>query len=104
MAKPDFPTKWESETYDKAFDAISVLLNLANSTLDSSSGKAVVAGMLDGFVQEHRTLQQSAVRNFVAMLKEWASHEESRMSDFRNQDAFAFAKQVVKLDPMFSNI
>lgn len=95
----EFKTEWESEAYSKAHDAMSDLLNLAGTM---GSGNAVVAGMLDSFVKEHRTLQQSGVRNFVAMLKEWASQEESRVSDRRNRDAFAFAKQVVELDPLFA--
>lgn len=99
MSKPDFKTEWESEIYLKSLAAMSTLLDLANGM---GSGKAVVKGMYDGFVREHRTLQQAGVRNFVAMLKEWASHEESRVTDLRNQDAFAFAKQVVELDPLFA--
>jgi len=101
MPKPEFKTEWESDAYDKASDAMSALLNVANSM---GSGKAVVAGMLDGFIREHRTLQQAGIRNFVAMLKEWGSHEESHMSDLRNRDAFAFAQQVVELDPLFANV
>lgn len=101
MSKPDFKTVWESETYDAAKVAMGRLLNLAIGT---DSQNAVVAGMLDGFAQEHRTLQQAGVRNFVAFLKEWAKGEESEMTDPRNQDAWKFAKQVIDLDPMFSNI
>lgn len=101
MLKPDFKTKWESKAYDKAHDAMNELLNLATSM---GSGKAVVAGMLDGFVQEHRTLQQAGIRNFVAFLKAWAKGEEAAMTDPRNCDAWKFAKQVVELDPMFSSL
>lgn len=101
MSKPEFKTKWERDTYDDAKVAMGRLLNLANGM---GVQKAVVAGMLDSFIQEHRTLQQAGVRNFVAMLKEWVSYDEVHMSDLRNQDAFAFAKQVVELDPLFANV
>ena len=101
MPKPEFETKWESDTYDDAKVAMGRLLNLANSM---GSSKAVVAGMLDSFVQEHRTLQQAGVRNFVSFLREWATGEEAAMTDPRNCDAWRFAKQVVDLDPMFANI
>lgn len=102
MLEPeDFKTEWERDAYEKASNAMSALLDVANSM---GGGKAVVAGMLYGFIREHRTLQQSGIRNFVAMLKEWGSYEESHMSDLRNRDAFAFAKQVVELDPMFASI
>jgi len=101
MPKPEFKTEWESDTYDKAHEAMSALLNLANGM---GSSKAVVAGMLDGFLSEHRTLQQAGVRNFVGMLKEWTKFSEPAMTDLRNQDAWKFAKQVVELDPMFANV
>lgn len=101
MPKPDFKTEWESDTYDKAFTAMQTLLNLANAC---GSGKAVVGGMLDGFIREHRTLQQAGVRHFVGMLQEWAKGEEAAMSDLRNKDSWNFAQEIVKLDPFFASI
>jgi hypothetical protein len=100
MSKPEFKTEWESEAYDKAFDAMKELLNVANAM---GSGKAVVTGMFDGFVREHRTLQQAGIKNFFEMLKEW-TEQEREMTDLRNQVAFDFAKKVVALDFVFPNI
>ena len=101
MPKPEFKTEWESAAYDRAFEAMKNLLDVANSM---GSGRSVVAGMLDGFLSEHRTLQQSFVRNLALMLKQWSEMDKSMMTDLRNQDAFAFAQEVVKLDPMFASI
>lgn len=93
---------WGREAYDAAKVAMGRLLNLANAM---GSRNAVVAGMLDSFVQEHRTLQQAGVRNFVDMLQAWVEDDdESTMSDLRNKDAWDFAQEVVKLDPMFADI
>jgi len=101
MSKPKFTTEWESKTYDKANEAMSNLLNLANSM---GSGTSVVAGMLNGFIKEHRTLQQAGIRNFVQMLRLWTENEKSVMIDMRNAAAWDFAKEVAKLDLSFPNI
>jgi len=102
MPKPDFKTEWESDTYDKAFAAMETLLNLANAC---GSGKAIVGGMLDAFVREHRHLQQAGVRHFVGMLQDWTKRgTEAAMSDLRNKDSWDFAQEIVKLDPCFASI
>jgi len=92
-----FDTDWENETYTKSATAMKELLNLANSM---GSSKAVVTGMLDALVTEHRTLQQSCIRNFAAMLQEWAGGSEDALTDLRNQAAWEFAQQVRKIDPV----
>ncbi len=99
--KREFTTEWEENCYNDAKAAMETLLNLANAM---GSNKAIVAGMLDGFLLEHRTLQQASIRNFVGMLQEWAKFEEASASDPRNKDAWDFAQDIVKLDLMFGNI
>jgi len=98
MPKPEFKTEWESAAYDRAFEAMKNLLDVANSM---GSGRSVVAGMLDGFLSEHRTLQQSFVRNLALMLKQWSEMDKSMMTDLRNQDAWDFAKKVTEMNPGF---
>jgi hypothetical protein len=51
----------------------------------------------EGFVKtvcnDHRTLQQSTMRLFMACIKEWA---ENGRSDHRNEDTIDLCKQIVK--------
>lgn len=102
MLEPeDFKTDWERQTYREAIDAMSKLMNLANTM---GSEKFVVAGMLAALIGEHRTLQQSGIRNFVEMLKEWGKEDKDRMTDLRNHDAWVFAQHIIKLDPGFANV
>ena len=101
MPKPEFKTEWESRAYDEAFEAMTALLNLSNTM---GGQKAVVSGMLDAFVREHRTLQQSTIRNFVGFLTAWSQGEEGMLTDARNHDAWRFATKIREIGPGFASI
>lgn len=101
MTKREFKTEWEENCYNDAKATMETLLSLGNGM---GSRKAIIAGMLDGFLREHRTLQQTGIRNFVGMLQEWVKLEEVSVSDSRNKNAWDFAQEVVNLDPIFANI
>jgi len=94
----DFDTDWEKETYAQAAEAMKTLLHLANSM---GSDKAIIAGMLDALVTEHRTLQQACIRHFVGMLKTWSQGNHDALADARNEATWKFAQAVAKLDPVF---
>lgn len=62
--------------------------------VNTSSSKFVRIGMLNGFMNQHRTIQQNIVREFVGMLQEWGKLPENAVSDLRNQDAYKFAQTL----------
>lgn len=100
----DFDNTFEQRAYDRATSAMKQLLNLPNSCPNSGIVTAVVAGMVDAFIAEHRTLQQAGLRNFAAMLQEWGKGDKPALVDDRNADAWNFAQDVRVLEPSFRNI
>jgi hypothetical protein len=52
-----------------------------------------------GIRREHRTLQQSAMRTFVAVIRQWATDHETGNFDLRNQDTVAIANDIVQAVP-----
>lgn len=49
---------------------------------------------VDALMSDHRTLQQSTMRLFMACIKAW-SEVEPAWCDLRNQDTIALAKLIV---------
>ncbi len=87
----EFKTEWETEAYEKAMQLMEDLGNLSSTM---GGGRAAVQGLLDGFVRQHRTLQQSIVRNFMGMLTQWAEGEKVVFVDDRNAAAWDFAQHM----------
>lgn len=93
-----FDTEWERECFKKGAQVIKDMGDLANGL---STERSTTAGMLDAFMVEHRTLQQSIVRHFANMLVEWSKGDKGAMSDLRNEAAWEFAQKVRVVDPVF---
>lgn len=94
-------TEWEIEVWERANSAMASLLEAANAM---GSSRAIIDGMMDAWRREHRTLQQSVVRMFVAFLSEWAGmieKEPMAWVDLRNEAAAAFATQLRSDAPAF---
>lgn len=92
-----FKNVHERDEYDQAYCVIQRLGERA----DMMSNTAAVVGLMDGFINEHRTTQQSIVRLFCQMLCQWADGEESMLVDARNQIAWDFAKRLRVSVPAF---
>lgn len=78
----------------KAKQDAAALMKQFGDLVNGCSGSAAVQGLLEGFVRQHRTLQQAIVSSFYDMLIEWRKGEESRYVDLRNQAAWNFAKSL----------
>ena len=88
-----FTNSSERDEYDKAYRAIQVLGECANS-----SSIEPTLGCLDGFTNEHRTLQQSIVRMLHKALIMWACGREEGLVDARNQASWEFAQFLREQD------
>jgi hypothetical protein len=88
----------DRELYAEATKAMEALGAVANRM---AAHPVAVLGLLDGFVKEHRTIQQSVCRLLHAMLVAWAEQIAEKPSwyvDGRNEQAAKWAKAVAELD------
>ena len=78
-----FVRVWERDEYDKAY----IIMQRFGERANIMSNDAAICGMVDGFIAEHRTIQQSIVRMFCQMLMRWIvvgerdSHTDPRNSE-----------------------
>jgi hypothetical protein len=81
--------KYDLATYEKARDITQSLIDLTNG-----GGKgAIVAGMVEGIVRNHRYLQQEGILCLFQALGEFGSLSEGSFTDPRNE----FAHKMCKL-------
>lgn len=78
-----------------AEEAMKALIDVTNVM---GGDKDVAAGILDGLLKSHKTLQQSFFRSLFMAMGEYA---ETPFVDGRNQASVDFAKQVKELDAFF---
>lgn len=82
--------EYDQKDFDNGVDLIENFADLVNAMGQSE----FVNGMADGFMRQHRTLQQSVVRSFIEMLGkigEKAKDNKEMYSDTRNEKAIEFA-------------
>lgn len=94
-------TDWEKETYKKTTEAMEILIDASNTM---GSDEIIAEAMYDTFIKRHRTLQQATVRNIVNMLRRWVKGDKDMHVDARNENAWAFGRQVEAWDPYFPYI
>jgi len=80
---------------NEARDAMQKLIDLTNVM---GGDKDVAAGLLEGLLTSHKTLQQSFIRCFVEAMKEYA---DTRFVDARNEASVNFAKQLKEMEIHF---
>lgn len=84
------------EHRDEAAELLMVLFgDLVNVMGDDEISKA----LLEGFLRQHRTLQQSIARATLDMFLQWAAlvkEHPDRYVDLRNEDAAAWAKSLAE--------
>ena len=78
-----------------AFDAgKNAMKDFMEKTHTAGYHKHLIEGMVDGFVREHRTIQQETVSFFVDMLVAWGKLPQSHISDLRNEATYHFAQKL----------
>lgn len=92
-----FTSEHECREYDKAF----IMIQSFGERANIMSNRAATEGFVDGFINEHRTTQQSIVRNFCKMLTMWSEGKKERLVDARNQCSWDFAKELGGLPSAF---
>lgn len=90
-----FTKEHERDEYDKAY----IVMQRFAERADIMSNAAAIQGFLDCFINEHRTSQQSIVRNIYKMLVMWSDGEHAMLVDARNQAAWDFARQLYSINP-----
>jgi len=80
---------------NEAREAMQKLIDITNVM---GGDKDVAAGILEGLLTSHKTLQQSFMRCFVEAMKEYA---DTRFVDLRNQASVDFAQQLKEMDIHF---
>jgi len=88
--------QWEVDAYNAGRELADTLGNQANIM---GGNHPFMAGLLQGFVRQHRTLQQNIVRMFVIMMTEWGKGHPPMFTDARNEAAFAVAQQIGENPP-----
>jgi hypothetical protein len=78
-----------------------LMQQLIDSTNVMGGDELVAAGMVQGIMRSHRTLQQSFMRCFVMAMKEYGATE---FKDPRNEDAVALAKKIGEIEAHLSFI
>lgn len=97
----------ERERIAPEFDKGKALMQDMMRAMNSMSNEELLAGMLAQFAIEHRTLQQSLVRAMVEILQNWVVdldgniQMEAMLSDPRNTETYALAKELVERDFSF---
>jgi hypothetical protein len=82
-------------------EVVELTRKLIDATNVMGGDKLVAAGIADGIMGSHRTLQQSFMRCFVMAMKEYG---ETEFKDPRNQDAVALAKKIGEIEAHLSFI
>lgn len=80
----------------KQEDVAEIMKNLVNETNVMGMEKAVAAGIVQGLMGSHRTLQQSFMRAFMLACKE--IDEKGYSSDLRNEQSMKVIKKIAKMD------
>lgn len=77
-----------SQIQDTA-DAVSNCVNSIGSQSERELGKALA--------KDHRTLQQSKMRMFLAFCEEMAQYAKDGQTDLRNEASCKLAQEIIKL-------
>ena len=78
----------------RARDAMTELLGLAAANNTSLRQEAVVNGMLDSLLKEHRTNQQLAIGTLVEVLQQYGKSQTDARNEAAVKWAFAATKDV----------
>jgi len=91
----------EQEHFDQGVKMVEEMMEAIVITGSDKYMRATIEGMLHAFIHEHRTLQQSFVRQIAMMLVAWVDGNKEAFTDGRNEAAWAFAQQIRDLHPHF---
>jgi hypothetical protein len=98
----EFPMSPEIEIHIQAKNrqkaVAAAMATIIDATNVMGSEKDVAAGILEGLLSSHKTLQQSFMRAFIEAMKEYA---DTPFRDARNEASVEFARKVKELDVHF---
>lgn len=77
-------------------NAIKVIADETN-TMGNDVDEAIIQGIFNGLIGEHRTIQQSVIKCFVGAM----DHYKDAAHDARNQASVDAAKQISDLELIF---
>lgn len=84
-------TRVQEQEYDEAMKTMNDLAQLV-STWDTPW-----LGLLDGFLEQDRAVQQSIIGAFVQLLVDWRKGKKEDLVDSRNETAWGLASLVADI-------